>query len=94
MILFRAIILSDAVRMGYRCAEIQGKRNDFSKVQPYMNDFSSRNNQHGNKLAGLPSKRGRFGRLGLFRKIHILDSRLTHRPTNRMILTSLVLGFN
>jgi hypothetical protein len=39
-------------------------------------------------------ERACFGRLGFFRKIHRLDSRLTHRPTNRMILTSLVLDHN
>ena len=78
---FSFLFLTDAVRMGHRCAEIQGKRYDFSKVHPYMNDFSSRNDQHEDKPTGMASKRGRFGRLGLFGKIHIRDSRLTHRPT-------------
>lgn len=80
--------------MGHRCAEIQGKRYDFSKVPPYMNDFSSRNEQYGNKPAGMVSKSGCFGRLRLFRKIHILDSRLTHSSNNRMMQTSLVFYFN
>jgi hypothetical protein len=94
MTLFRPIVSTDATRIRHRCAENMEKPSPFTRVHPHSNDFSSRIDQFCVKLESIAPERACFGRLGFFRKIHRLDSRLTHRPTNRMILTSLVLDHN
>lgn len=94
MILFTTIVSTDAARIGRPCVENMEKPSAFTQIHPHSNDFSSHMDQHGVKLAGVASERACFGKLGLSEKSICRDSRLTHRPTNRMILTSLVFVLN
>ena len=75
--------------IGHRCAQIKEKTPAFRKFTGIYVIFSSRIDRHGQEVAGATLNKRISERFGPFRKIHIMESRSTHRPTNRMILTSL-----
>jgi hypothetical protein len=75
------IYSTDAACIAHSCTQINEKQAAFSQAHRFLNDFPSRIDQYGKKAAGMIVKRYLFGRFGLFRKIHIMESRLTHRPT-------------
>ena len=89
MTLSMFIFLTGGGFIGHRCAQIKEKTPAFSEVHRYLRDFSSRIDRHGQEVAGATLNKRISERFGPFRKIHIMESRSTHRPTNRMILTSL-----
>jgi hypothetical protein len=78
-----------AACIGHSCIQNKEKQPAFSHVYYNLDDFSSRIGQHGQKAADMTLKSVTFGSFELFRKIHISASVVTHRPTTRMMLTSL-----
>lgn len=75
------IFFTVAFRKMYRCVENLSKLSAIWSAIRILHDFSSRIGQYEKKETGSTMKRVIFDRFGLFRKIHILESRLTHRPT-------------
>jgi hypothetical protein len=75
--------------MWQRCVKNNAKQAAFYEVDQNSNDFSSRRDHNRRKEAGMTLPSGIPGSFDSFRKIHILESRLTHRPTSRMMRTSL-----